>query len=72
MTFERLVPMKRAKVYATLRNVLTDLSDSASDSATSSQDKIEENFNIHSQTLFLPVALLHCTHTRLYKAVYYQ
>ena len=24
------------------------------------------------QTIFLPLALLHCTHTRLYKAVHYR
>ena len=44
MIFEWLFPIKRAKVYASWRNTLTDLSDSASDSATSSQDKIEEIF----------------------------
>ena len=44
MTFEWLVPIKQAEVYASWRNTLTDLSVSASDLATSSQDKIEEIF----------------------------
>ena len=44
ITFEWLVPIKRAEVYASWRNTLTDLSDSASDLATSSQDKIKEIF----------------------------
>ena len=36
--------------------------------ATSSDDKIEEIF----RQFFYPVVLLHCTHTRLYKAVHYR
>ena len=44
MTFEWLVPIKHAEGYASWRNTLTDLSVSASDLATSSQDKIEEIF----------------------------
>ena len=44
MTFERLVPIKQAKVYVSWPNTLTDLSVSASDLATSSQGKIEEIF----------------------------
>ena len=44
MTFERLVPIKRAEVYDSWSNKLTDLSVLASDLATSSQDKIEEIF----------------------------
>ena len=50
------VPIKRAKVYASWRNTLTYLSDSASNLATSSQDKIEEIF---SQFSFPRTATLH-------------
>ena len=44
MTFEWLVPIKQAEVYTSWCKTLTDLSVSASDLATSSQDKIEEIF----------------------------
>ena len=69
MTFEWLIPIKRAEVYASWRNTLTDLSVSASDLATSSQDKIEEIFR---QVSFPWHCYIAHTHTRLYKAVYYR
>ena len=68
MTFEWLVPIKRAEVYASWRNTLTDSSVSASNLATSSQDKIEKIFSHFPSR---GTATLH-THTRLYKAVYYR
>ena len=69
MTFERLVPIKQAEVYASWRNSLTDLSVSAFDLATSSQDKIEEIFR---QVSFPWHSYIAYTHIRLYKAVYYR
>ena len=60
---------KRAEVYASWRNRLTDLSVSPSELATSSQDKIEE---IYRQFSFLWHCYIAHTHTRLYKAVYYR
>ena len=47
---------------------LTNLSDSASDLATSSQNKIEEIFR---QVSFPRHCYMAHTHTRLYKAVHY-
>ena len=46
---------------------------SASDSATYSQDLSQDKNggNLYSDNI-LPVALLHCTRTRLYKTVHYK
>ena len=71
MTFEWLVPIKRAEVSASWRKTLPDLSVSPSDLATSSQDKIEEIFRQVSFLWHCYIAHTH-THTRLYKAVYYR
>ena len=71
VTFEWLVPIKQAKVYASWRNTLPDLSVTPSDLATSSQDKIEKIFRQVSFPWHCYIAHTH-THTRLYKAVYYR
>ena len=69
MTFEWLVPIKRAEVYVSWRNTLPDLAVSPSDLATSSQDNIQEIFR---QVSFPWHCYIAHTHTRLYKAVYYR